>query len=233
MLGAPAYYRLRRSQPPKPATCQRSAVAAWLLGCGVLLAPLALAAVPLKIQLPPETGSFKPGPGADLANGQCLTCHSVEYVVTQPPMPRSFWDAEVKKMRDKFGAQLAEGQIEPLVTYLSENYGSGTNPRAGTAGANVTPRAPAPNVSTTASGGEAIAAKYFCLSCHGVNAKIVGPAYKDIAAKYQHDPQAAARISEQIHKGGSGKWGSVIMPPFPMVTEAETKALIQWILSRK
>jgi cytochrome c len=63
--------------------------------------------------------------------------------------------------------------------------------------------------------------------------KIVGPAYKDIAAKYAQDAQAPVKISEQIHKGGSGKWGSIIMPPFPTVTDGETKALTEWIMSRK
>ena len=76
-----------------------------------------------------------------------------------------------------------------------------------------------------------VAAKYGCLGCHSVNAKLVGPSYRDIAAKYSHETEARARIAEQIHKGGSGKWGPVIMPPFPMVSDAETKALADWILS--
>jgi len=45
--------------------------------------------------------------------------------------------------------------------------------------------------------------------------------------------EAFEKIAEQIHKGGSGKWGPVIMPPFPTVSDAETKALTEWILSRK
>jgi cytochrome c len=64
-----------------------------------------------------------------------------------------------------------------------------------------------------------------------VSVKIVGPAYKDIAAKYRNDAEARQKISEQIHKGGSGKWGPIIMPPFPQVSEAETKALTDWILN--
>jgi mono/diheme cytochrome c family protein len=54
-----------------------------LVACGVLFAPIAPRAAEVKIQLPPETDSFKPGPGADIANSQCLTCHSVEYVTTK------------------------------------------------------------------------------------------------------------------------------------------------------
>ena len=204
-----------------------SACCCLLLG----LAPFATAAAEVKIELPPETASFKPGPGSEIANGQCLICHSVEYVTTQPPMPRSFWTAEAKKMRDKFGAPLPEEQLAALVFYLTRNYGVGTNSAADSVLVEASPSPPAAPAS--AAGGEAIATKYGCLGCHGTSVKIVGPAYKDVAAKYSEDAQAPAKISAQIHKGGSGKWGSIIMPPFPMVTDAETKALTAWILSRK
>jgi sulfite dehydrogenase len=204
-----------------------------LLSCGVLLAPLALTAAEVRIELPPETAAFKPGPGSEIANGQCLTCHSVEYVTTQPPLPGTFWMAEVKKMRDKFGAPVPDTQVGPLVWYLTRNYGVGTNVVIGSVPSDVSTTPAAPNLAATASGGEAIATRYGCLGCHGASVKIVGPAYKDIAAKYSHDAQAPAKISEQIHKGGSGKWGSIIMPPFPTVSDVETKALTEWILSRK
>jgi cytochrome c551/c552 len=193
--------------------------------------PLAVSAAVVSIQLPAETNAFNPGPGSELANGQCLVCHSVEYVATQPPMPQTFWAAEVKKMRDKYGAVLPEGQVQPLVSYLTRVYGVGTN--SAPEPAQIPVSAPLPAGEASAPTGEAIATKYGCLGCHGASAKIVGPAYKDIAAKYSQDPQASARVSEQIHKGGSGKWGSIIMPPFPTVSDAETKALSQWILSRK
>jgi len=182
----------------------------------------------LKIELPPETASFKTNPGSDLANGQCLTCHSVDYVVIQPPSPRTYWESCVKKMREKYGAAIPDELVEPLVNYLTQNYGPSKQ------------AAPSTNVVNAASAsieqapnGEAVAARYGCLSCHNVNVKIVGPAYKDIAAKYRTDGSALAKISEQIHKGGSGKWGPVLMPPFPGVTEPETKALADWILTQK
>src|SRR3954471_14445483 len=80
-----------------------------------------------EIQLPPETGAFKQDVGAELANGQCLICHSVEYVTTQPPMLRAFWKASVQKMQQKYGAPVPEAQVEPLVDYLTRNYGITTN----------------------------------------------------------------------------------------------------------
>ena len=51
--------------------------------------------------LPAETGAFKQDTGAEIANGQCLVCHSVEYVSTQPPFPRAFWKSSVQKMQVK------------------------------------------------------------------------------------------------------------------------------------
>src|SRR6185295_20411925 len=74
---------------------------------------------PMKIQLPPETTAFKPGTGAEIANGQCLTCHSVEYVSMQPLMSKTFWAGSVKKMREKYGAPIPEDQVEPLLVYLT------------------------------------------------------------------------------------------------------------------
>jgi cytochrome c551/c552 len=191
----------------------------------------ASSASPVKIELPPETDSFKPAPGVELANGQCLSCHSVEYVVTQPPSPRTFWATSVKKMREKYGAAVAEEQIEPLLDYLTKHYGiDGTNRAASAATFSkpVTLTAPGTPIS-----GAAVATNYWCLSCHDISAKKVGPPYKDIAAKYRNDAEAYAKIAEQVQKGGSGKWGPVMMPPFPMVSEAETKAVAEWILSQK
>lgn len=184
-------------------------------------------AVALDIHLPPETGAFKQAPGAELANGQCLTCHSVEYVVIQPPMQRAFWMAEVKKMQQKYGAQFPDSQVEPIVNYLTKNYGVATNASASPETAVTT------QVHINEADAQQIATKYGCLGCHNPSMKIVGPAYRDIAAKYKTDPQAASKIEEQIHKGGSGKWGPIIMPPFPQVTAGETKILADWILGLK
>ncbi|HVV00932.1 MAG TPA: c-type cytochrome [Verrucomicrobiae bacterium] len=185
----------------------------------------------LDIHLPPETGAFKQAPGAELANGQCLVCHSVDYVQMQPPMPRTFWNAEVTKMKAKYGAQFPDADIQPLVDYLTKNYGIATPGNEETAKPTTAPSTAAP-VATTA-GAIELATKYGCFGCHNTQMKIVGPAYRDIAAKYKNDPGAAAKIDEQIHKGGSGKWGPIIMPPFPQVTPAETKTLATWILSLK
>lgn len=73
-----------------------------------------------------------------------------------------------------------------------------------------------------------------CLGCHTVDAKLVGPAYKDVAKKYAGDKTAAAKLAKKIRDGGTGVWGTMPMPPMmAMVSEAEAKTLATWILSQK
>lgn len=80
---------------------------------------------------------------------------------------------------------------------------------------------------------EALAQKNGCLACHAVDKKLVGPAYKDVAAKYRNDPKAAAQLEEKVKKGGVGVWGQVPMPPNSSVSDADIKSLVKWILSLK
>ncbi len=76
----------------------------------------------LTIELPAELPAYKDAPGVALAQGLCTTCHSADYTSSQPPMPRKFWEATVKKMKDKFGAPLPD-DTAALVDYLVTAYG--------------------------------------------------------------------------------------------------------------
>ena len=80
---------------------------------------------------------------------------------------------------------------------------------------------------------EALAKKYNCLACHSVDKKIVGPAYKDVAAKYKGDAGAEARLVAKVKNGGSGVWGQIPMPPNSSVPDADVKTLVKWVLSLK
>ncbi len=71
-----------------------------------------------------------------------------------------------------------------------------------------------------------------CLSCHSLDQKIVGPAYRDVAAKYSGQDDALARLAEKVRTGGTGVWGTAVMPPNP-VTAEEARTLVIWILSLK
>lgn len=79
---------------------------------------------------------------------------------------------------------------------------------------------------------EALAKKKNCLACHAVNKKVVGPAYKDVAAKYAGQ-NVVAKLSIKVMKGGSGSWGAIPMPANPQVTQAEAETLVKWVLSQK
>ena len=80
---------------------------------------------------------------------------------------------------------------------------------------------------------DALAKKHNCLACHTVDKKMVGPSYKDVAAKYGSDAGAAAKLADKVKKGSQGVWGQVPMPPNPTVPDAEVQALVKWILSQK
>ena len=80
---------------------------------------------------------------------------------------------------------------------------------------------------------EALAKKHNCLICHTVDKKMVGPSYKDVAAKYRADKGAAPKLAEKVKKGSSGVWGNVPMPPNATVPDGEIDTLVKWILSQK
>jgi cytochrome c len=78
---------------------------------------------------------------------------------------------------------------------------------------------------------EAKLQKYGCVACHKLEGKMIGPGFKDIAAKYKGDPAAADRLAAKVRSGGSGVWGAMAMPPHPAVSDADMKAMIAWILA--
>jgi cytochrome c len=80
---------------------------------------------------------------------------------------------------------------------------------------------------------QALATSKNCMTCHAVDKKLVGPAYKDVAAKYAGDKSAVDKLAAKILKGGAGVWGAVPMPANSQVNEAEAKKLATWVLTLK
>jgi len=80
---------------------------------------------------------------------------------------------------------------------------------------------------------EELAKKHACTACHAVDKKVVGPAFKEVAAKYKGNAKAEAMLVEKVKKGGVGVWGQVPMPPNSSVPDADVKALVKWVLSLK
>lgn len=75
-----------------------------------------------------------------------------------------------------------------------------------------------------------IATQHACFGCHAVDKKLVGPAYRDVAARYAGKPGAAATLVAHIQNGSSGAWGAVPMPP-NQISAADAQTVVQWILA--
>jgi len=102
-----------------------------VLCCCLCLVALAFAATradttssgAVTITLPPPNNNFKPGPNLALAQDKCLTCHSADYIYTQPPLTKKQWTAEVTKMQKAYGAPVTDDDVAPLVDYLMSQNG--------------------------------------------------------------------------------------------------------------
>jgi cytochrome c len=88
-------------------------------------------------------------------------------------------------------------------------------------------------VAAPATADQALATSKNCMACHAVDKKLVGPAYKEVAAKYAGQKDAVDKLAVKIMKGGSGVWGPVPMPANAQVNEAEAKKLAAWVLTQK
>lgn len=86
---------------------------------------------------------------------------------------------------------------------------------------------------TPATASQELAQKNACTACHAVDKKLVGPSFKDIAAKYRGDAKAEATLAGKVKKGSVGVWGQVPMPPNANVKDPDAQTLVKWILSLK
>ncbi len=78
---------------------------------------------------------------------------------------------------------------------------------------------------------QSVANQNACMGCHAVDRKLVGPAYKDVAAKYKGDAGAQARLIKKVRDGGMGVWGQIPMPANPKISDADLKIVIDWVLA--
>jgi cytochrome c len=72
-----------------------------------------------------------------------------------------------------------------------------------------------------------------CLTCHKANEKNIGPAYKDVAAKYENTEANVKMLAEKVIKGGSGNWGAIPMTPHPALKQEDAEAMIKYVLLLK
>jgi cytochrome c len=114
------------------------------------------------------------------------------------------------------GMPIEPREIPIVIEYLATYYNRDKPPPAATA--------TAPD--------EAPAARHGCVACHDVEAKRVGPSFREIAARYRGDADAAAKLAAKVREGGAGAWGTIPMPPHPQLAAAELGGLIAWVLEQ-
>ena len=85
----------------------------------------------------------------------------------------------------------------------------------------------------TAQADQGLAQSSGCMACHAVDKKLVGPGFKDVAAKYKGDSAAEASLAGKVKNGTKGTWGPIPMPPNANVSDEKIKTLVKWILSLK
>ena len=87
------------------------------------------------------------------------------------------------------------------------------------------------SLATAASANEKLAQSSGCMTCHGSDKKVIGPSYKEVAAKYRGDKTAEASLFKKVKGGSQGVWGQVPMPPNPHVKDDDVKTLVKWVLA--
>lgn len=212
-------------------------------------------AAPLNFKLPADTTKLRSStlPGAAIAAQKCSLCHSADYVNYQPPgLSQAQWTAEMAKMQHAYGAPISDDEVKQIGAYLAVAYGSAkaTDPSVLAVSAPVPPSvastaspsaagkaADVATASASASAASAIDVQALlntnnCLSCHAIAQKIVGPGYQEVAAKYKGDAQALSKLEVSIRKGSVGKWGQEPMPPFAGLTDAQARALAEYVLKQ-
>jgi S-disulfanyl-L-cysteine oxidoreductase SoxD len=122
----------------------------------------------------------------------------------------------------------AHGNLAEQNRMVGPQHGADTTRAPGAAGS-AAPAAPAPQAGGSAST-QALARKLDCLTCHGIDHKLVGPGLREVGSKYAGRDDAADCLVMKILSGGSSVWGSIRMPP-QSIPPADAKALAQWIAS--
>ncbi len=159
------------------------------------------------------------GKGVELATARCVLCHDAQHI-TRTRLSRGEWEFNIKNMIER-GAPIAPNEIAPILEYLTTYYNRDVAPPASGTGASSGD--PVTNLLNANA----------CLACHQVDKRVVGPSFREVAAKYTGDTAAAGKLAAKIRQGGSGAWGNSPMPPNPGVADADLQQLVSWILRQR
>ena len=162
------------------------------------------------------------GPGSTLTENKCRICHELQHI-RRTPLSRGEWADNLRNMKER-GTPMSDAEMALILDYLSTYY-------------NRDKPAPPPSADTLVSRNEnpvqELMTANACLGCHALEARVVGPSFKEVAARYAADPEAAQKLQARIRNGGQGAWGQVPMPPNPALADAELEKLVGWVLQQK
>jgi sulfite dehydrogenase len=162
------------------------------------------------------------GPGSTLTENKCKICHELQHI-RRTPLSRGEWADNLRNMKER-GTPMSDAEMALILDYLSTYY-------------NRDKPAPPPAADTLASrnavGIEQLFQEKGCAGCHGLDERVVGPSFREVAARYAADPGAARKLQEKIRNGGQGAWGQVPMPPNADLSDADLDALAGWVLRQK
>jgi len=162
----------------------------------------------------------KPGSGAESSTAQASAAQGASSPAgSSPSAPTSDSTQLAQAGSSNAGNASSSGGSAPAA-------GAAATAAAGAAGAATAAGGSAKPVSQEQA--LALMKKHNCASCHAVDKKLVGPGYKEVAAKYKGDPSAEAKLIDKVVKGGSGVWGPVPMPPHPTVPKEDIQAIVDW-----
>jgi len=164
--------------------------------------------------------SLVSGPGSTLTENKCKICHELQHI-RRSKLTRDQWSDNLRNMKER-GTPMTEAEMAVILDYLAAYYSDRPAPAA------------APD---TLAGGtdpiDKLLAANACSGCHARDQRVVGPSFREIAAKYSGDAAAAARLAARMRAGSSGAWGQVPMPPNPGLAEADAATLAGWVLQQK
>jgi len=160
------------------------------------------------------------GPGSTLTENKCKICHELQHIQRAQLSPGE-WADNIKNMRER-GMPATDAEAAIIHRYLSTYYNRDKPP-------------PAPSADTAAAGGDdplqKLLAASGCTGCHAADTRVVGPSFSEIAKKYGAEERE--RLAAKVRQGSQGTWGSVPMPPNAHVSDADARALVDWILAQK
>jgi cytochrome c551/c552 len=199
---------------------------AAVLAAAVLLPAAVIAIAPLSAQEAEAPRTLIPGKGSELTTARCATCHDAQHI-TRGRLSRGQWEDNVQNMKER-GAPMAPHEMPIIVEYLATYYNSQAP-------------APAPDPASASfgmdGGGDDPVQRLLnasaCVACHTLDKRVVGPSFREVAAKYAGDGDAAGKLAKKVKEGGAGAWGNVPMPPHPQLSDTDVGQMVGWILQQR